>query len=192
MLMAFFGTLNAQSNDNYRDGYVVLLNGDSLNGYVMDRDESAFGGLLKKVRLKPEKGWKKKYNPSQLRYYKRGENLFKSIWLSTESQLLRQRYFSRQGEGEQVFVQVMHNGAIKLYHWEYTDEDNSDIEFIPLLKKENSEEMVRATQGILGLKRKRLAEYFMDCPPLSTAILGKNISSVSEIIEIYEDSCYEN
>jgi len=180
-----------QVTENYLEGYVVLLNGDTLRGKVMDRDVSAFGGLLKKIRFKPHKGWKKRYKPGEIKAYHRGEDNFLSIWLSSESRFFRQDFYSRPGQGEQVFIKIMHQGSIDLYHWEYTDEDNSTVDFIPLLKKPEAAEMVRATQGILGLKRKRLAEYFSDCPRLSSALLNKEITTVNEVIMIYESACLD-
>ena len=188
-LILIVSCAKGQSTDNYKDGFVVLINSDTLYGQVMDRDESAFGGLLDKIRFRPEKGRKRKYKPSQILAYNRGDHLFRSIWLSTESKVLKQYYFNRPGQGEQVFMEVIHEGSIELYHWEYTDEDNSTIHFIPLLKKAGSEEMVRATQGILGLKRKRLAEYFLECPALTRKLLTKEITTVEQVINLYEAQC---
>jgi hypothetical protein len=181
----------AQSVENYKDGYVVLLNGDTLTGKVMDRDESTFGGLLRKIKFRPEKGWRKKYKPAEIRAYKRGDELFRTIWLSNENQFLKQYYYSEPGRGEQVFVKVIYSGSLDVYHQEWTDEDNSNIEFLPLIKKPGTTQLVRATQGIFGLKRKRLAEYFFECPALSTAILDKEISTVEELIQRYEQACAE-
>lgn len=186
-----FGLTRAQSVEKYKDGYVVLLNGDTLTGKVMDRDESAFGGLLQKIKFRPEKGWRKKYKPSQISAYKRGDELFRTIWLSNENQFFKQYYYSEPGRGEQVFVKVIYSGSLDLYHREWTDEDNSNIEFLPLIKKPGTTQLVRATQGIFGLKRKRLAEYFFECPALSTAIIGKEIANVEELIQRYEQACVE-
>lgn len=179
----------ATANTDYKDGYVVLVNGDTIYGQVMDRNEGAFGGLLKKIKFKPEKGRKKRYKPEQLSSYKRGEDLFQRIWIYNQTKFFKQQYISRKGLGEQYFVKVVHRGAVDLYHWEYMDEDNSTVDYIPLLKKSDSEEMVRVTQGVFGLKRKKLAEYFAGCPELILAILDKKISSVDEIINLYERNC---
>ncbi len=166
-----------------------MNNGDTLTGKVMDRDNSAFGGLLPKVKFRPDKGFRKKYKPSQLQAYKRGNDVFETIWISSESKIFKQRYFNKENEGEQHFVKVIYKGSIELYHWEFTDEDNAHIDHFPLLKKANSEEMVRATQGIFGLKRKVLSTYFEDCPSLVQAIQNKNITTVQQIIDFYETDC---
>ena len=98
-------------------------------------------------------------------------------------------YYSIPGAGEQYFIKVIYSGSLDLYHWEYMDDDNSTIDFIPLIKRSDSNEMVRPTQGILGLRRKRLAEYFFACPALSTAILSKTVTTTDQIIALYEDQC---
>jgi hypothetical protein len=179
----------AKPGKDFKSGYVILLSGDTIRGHVMDRDESAFGGLLPKIKFRNEKGRRKKYKPSQLLGYQRGDDLFQRIWIYDEMKFFKQRYISKTGLGEQSFVKVVHRGSLDLYHWEYMDEDNSNIDYVPLFKKADSEEMVRVTQGILGLKRKRLAEYFAGCPDLVTAILTKQLSTAHDIINVYEQKC---
>ena len=49
--------------------------------------------------------------------------------------------------------------------------------------------MVRVTQGILGLKRKRLVEYFWDCPTLVQAIEKKKLNKIDEVYDFYLESC---
>jgi hypothetical protein len=60
---------------------------------------------------------------------------------------------------------------------------------VPLIRKNGADEMVRVTQGILGLKRKRLAEYFADCPKLVSVIKSKTINSAEYLISFYELNC---
>lgn len=187
--LIYYHAAMAQKEITYKPGYVVLLNGDTLNGQVMDRDEGSFGGLLNKVKFRPDKGWRKKYKPSQLLSYKRGSDLFRTIWLSSENDFFKQNYYSEPGRGEQVFVKVIYSGSLELYHREWTDEDNWTISFMPLIRKAGDRVLIRATQGIFGLKKKRLAEYFADCPKLAMAITEKEISTVEELIELYESSC---
>jgi hypothetical protein len=42
--------------------------------------------------------------------------------------------------------------------------------------------MVRVTQGVLGLKRKNLSEYFSKCSELSESIENKEIKTAEDII----------
>ena len=182
-------SLFAQKKSAFKEGYVLPLNGDTLRGLVMDRDESAFGGLLTKVKFRSDKGRRRKYKPSDLLGYHRGADSFVSLWINTETKYFAQHYSSVVGLGEQYFVKVIYHGSLDLYHWEYTDEDNNTIDFLPLIRKANSAELVRVTQGILGLKRKRLAEYFADCPNLASAIKSKTLHSSAELIDYYELNC---
>lgn len=46
--------------------------------------------------------------------------------------------------------------------------------------------MVRATQGVLGLKRQLRSDYFSDCPELSIKIKNKEIKSPENLIEQFE------
>jgi hypothetical protein len=48
---------------------------------------------------------------------------------------------------------------------------------------------VRATQGIFGLKRKLLAEYFEDCPALQKTLEEKDLRSVFEVVDFYRKQC---
>jgi predicted solute-binding protein len=45
--------------------------------------------------------------------------------------------------------------------------------------------MVRVTQGILGLKKKRLKEYFHNCPNLLSAIDSRGLTTVQEVYDYY-------
>jgi hypothetical protein len=52
--------------------------------------------------------------------------------------------------------------------------------------------MVRVTQGIRGLKRKRLIEYFWDCPALVKAIEKKELNEIDEVYNFYLEHCSED
>ncbi len=49
--------------------------------------------------------------------------------------------------------------------------------------------MVRVTQGIMGLKQKRLVEYFNDCPALVKAINNKTLNTAPEVYNFYMNEC---
>ena len=93
ILLVTSTSLAAQKNQAFREGYVILLNGDTITGSVMDRDESAFGGLLTKVKFRSDKGRRKKFKPSDLLGYKRGDVLFESIWINVETKSFKQKLF---------------------------------------------------------------------------------------------------
>ena len=69
------------------------------------------------------------------------------------------------------------------------DDESSYLDYIPLFYRDSSGEMVRVTQGILGLKRKRLAEYFRDCPELVRAIENRELNEIDEVYYSYLEHC---
>ena len=75
------------------------------------------------------------------------------------------------------------------YHWEYVDSESNYLDYIPLFHRMGSDEMVRITQGILGLKRNRLVEYFWDCPDLVMAIEKKKVNKINDVYNFYLEHC---
>jgi hypothetical protein len=69
------------------------------------------------------------------------------------------------------------------------DEESKFVDHIPLFYRTGSNEMVRVTQGILGLKRNRLVEYFRDCPALVQAIEQKELNEIDEVYNFYIEYC---
>lgn len=52
--------------------------------------------------------------------------------------------------------------------------------------------MVRATQGIFGLKKKLLSNYFKECPELVEKINNKKMKSVEDVLTFYNTWYEEN
>ena len=75
-------------------------------------------------------------------------------------------------------------GHLSIY-LDYFVDDDLQIHTVPLFLKKNDLVMVRATQGIFGLKRQFLSEYFLDCPPLVKLIQEKRINKVEEVTRYY-------
>jgi hypothetical protein len=69
------------------------------------------------------------------------------------------------------------------------DDESSYLDYIPLFYREGSDEMVRVTQGVLGLKRNRLMEYFQDCPELVRAIDNRELNEIDEVYYFYLERC---
>ncbi len=194
MLMAFILStqLTSFAQKGYEAGYIVLSMKDTLHGSVKDRKDHPFGGLYKKIKFKNKRG-KRTYKPSQILSYKRGEDLFESVWLSAASSgFLNQDYKVTPSVGEQHFLKVVHKGFLSYYHWEYEDDDSGYIDTVGYFKKEGNSLLVRASQGILGLRRKRLAKFFDDCPKLAMKIRNKTIDNPTEIVEFYNKWKKEN
>jgi len=171
-------SLNLFAQRDYEEGYIVTLTNDTLYGSVRDRETGAFPRILKK----------KKYTASQITGYKTGNRVYESIGIKPESMFFRTRYLLTDTYKKE-FVRVMHKGKLNYYHWEYADSESNTLEYIPLFHIEERAEMVRATQGLLGLKKKALSEYFINCPELVQKINEKEIRTPEDVTEFYVNNC---
>lgn len=177
------GSLYAQKG--YEKGYIVTHRGDTLQGYVKDRKEGAFARLYTKIRFKEEGArCRKKYAPEDIKAYMAGGRLYESIGLERDSRGLKTIY-PTDPTLDRVFLQVINRGRLTLYHWEYMDEDLNDMLYIPLFYKVGEPEMVRVTQGLLGLKKKVLARYLSDCPDIKEKMDEKALKTPTEVMQYY-------
>ncbi len=173
----------------FEKGYVVNPENDTIFGKIKDRKPEPFADLYKKIRFKKEGSFfVKKYKPSQIIGYKAGDRVYESIGIETEGRLLNTRYFI-SSTSRKSFLKVVHKGNLNYYHWEYIDNESGFVDYIPLFHKEKSTEMVRATQGIFGLKKKLLSQYFSDCPELVREIDKKEVRTVQDVLELHESLC---
>ena len=176
----------------YVPGYVVLNTGDTLRGQVMDRRETLTGtDLLTKIRFKAEdRNRRRKYRARELVSYQ-------ANGITCERHRVRSKGISLQeadyeivpDDGEWVFLRVVSRGKLSHYQWEWVEDDDSSVDTADFFRKENSSLLVRATQGILGLKRKNLVEYFQDCPNLQEKIESKVFKHPAEVADYYNQDC---
>lgn len=177
---------------HYVSGYVVLQEGDTLYGKIKDRKPEPFDRIYEKIRFRDGGWFAKKFGPYDLQSYKAGERVYESCWLSYEVSLFNSRIISIPGRGHKCFMRVLVKGPLSYYSIEQGQDESGYYNDIPYLKLEGKREMVRATQGIFGLKRKQLAEYFSDCERLERAIQDKEVDTVFEIVDFYHDHCEVN
>lgn len=178
-------SLTAQTTD-FEDGFVILKSGDTLFGEVKDRSEEPFGKLYKKIRLKRDvKLFHKRFSPSDIKGYKKGGEVFESLWLKETAEFFKFRYYTQEGMGEEVFLKVILSGELTYYHWEWRDPESGYYLYIPFFKKKGSRELVRVTQGLLGLRRKAVAKYLSDKPELAKRIRSGEKLSAYEITKLY-------
>jgi hypothetical protein len=112
-----------------------------------------------------------------------------SYFLREDPAFFRFDYYIAEGN-ERVFLRVVSRVKdLTYYHWEYIDDDSHYLDYIPLFYRNGSNEMVRVTQGILGLKRNKLTSYFFDCPDLVNAIRAKELNGIYEVYDFYLDHC---
>jgi hypothetical protein len=171
LLTVVFGETNALlAQEDYQDGYVVTVKNDTLFGCVSDRREGPFGGIHEKIKLKG-KGLKKRFAPKRIRSYKKGDSLYRTMFL----------------DGEYEFLRVVSEGPVSHYAFELQEQGEQLVLDIAYLRKENSSTLQRADQGIFGLKRKRLSQFFADCPPLVEKIQNKELKQVFEVVNFYNE-----
>ncbi|MDM9630702.1 hypothetical protein [Robiginitalea aurantiaca] len=188
LLLLLGSTAVHAQKKGYSDGYLITLKGDTLRGYIKDRSPEPFEGLYTKVRFK-KKGRKKRYRPDQIRGYGYDQFHFESVALLEDAAFFRFNY-KTDPKQEPVFLKVVRrNPDLILYEWEYTDEDNFHIDSFPLFYRPGKDQWARATQGIFGLKRKKLIPFFLDCPELALGIQNKTIKTVHAILEVWEIHC---
>lgn len=188
LLLTGSAALQAQKG-GYAAGYIITLKGDSIRGLVKDRNTGPFEHLYSKIRFKKKGRLKKKYGPDEIRGYGYKANHFESVSISEDAAFFRFDY-SSDPDVEPVFLKVVQRiPGLVLYAWEFEEDDSSYIEDFPLFNRPEKKKWVRATQGIFGLKRKKLIPFFADCPILVQGIQDKTIKTVYEILEVWEASC---
>jgi hypothetical protein len=186
LFLGFIGQ-SAYAQRGYESGYVITNKGDTLHGMISDRKEGSFTQLYKRVKLKGNGLLTKKFGPNEITAYKKGTENFESHWLKQRGGLLKEEYLSESGQGKKVFLQLMVSGYLSLYHLEYTDQESNLFEFIPLLKRQDENYFVRATQGVFGLKKKNLAAYFADCAALVELMNRGELKSAEAIVQYYNE-----
>jgi len=192
LLLLFAFTLisiHAQKN-GYSQGYIINSEGEIIEGQVKDRSSGTFFELYKRIRFKPDNTpFKKKYSPDEILGYGLNDQHFESVPLYEETAFFKFRYYIHESY-DRVFLKVVaSNDDLTYFHWEYVDSDSNYLDYTPLFYRNGSDEMVRVTQGILGLKRKRLIEYFLDCPALVQAIEKKKLNEIYEVYDFYLERC---
>ena len=181
--------LQAQKN-GYSRGYIINSEGETIEGQVKDRSSGTFIELYKRIRFKPDNApFKKKYSPDEILGYGINDQHFESVPIYEETAFFRFRYYLDESY-DRVFLKVISwNADLTYFHWEYVDSDSNYLDYTPLFFRNGSNEMVRVTQGVLGLKRKRLSEYFWDCPTLVQSIEKKELNEIYEVYDFYLERC---
>lgn len=184
-------TLSANAQPKgYEQGYIITLQRDTVPGWVKDRSPEPFVELYNRIRFRPMgKSSRKKYSPGDILGYRAGNREYVSIQLREESAFFRFRYYL-DPQADQIFLRVIRQeGTLTWYEQEFVHDDNDYLDSFPLFHRQGSREMVRVTQGILGLKRERLSDYFQECPKLVQAVTDKKLNEVAEVYGFYLSQC---
>lgn len=174
----------------YSRGYIICPDGESIDGWVKDRSSGTFIELYSKIRFKADNArTKRKYSPDEIQGYGINNQHYISLALLEESVFLMSSYYIDENS-DRVFLRIIaKNDKLSYYHWEYIDGESNYLDYVPLFHKTGSYALVRVSQGLLGLKRKKLTAYFGDCPELVRAIENKELKKINEVFDFYTDSC---
>ncbi len=177
----------------YKSGYIIRNEQDTLYGYLKDRTSPPFIKIYKNVRMKSyERGVTGGYSPYEISGYCLSGECYTSMWYNEESFFFNTSFYSLEGEGEKVFMKVIVDDYLSLFHKEYTDEDNGYVNYISFFKREDEYEFQRASQGILGLKKKQLTLYFKDCPLLIEKMNKNEFTTPHELVNYYNQWIKDN
>ena len=191
LIFFLFSVLNLSSQKKgYDRGYIITLDGDTLQGQVKDRSPDPFTDLYSRIRFIPEgKRSRDKYGPWEIMGYGSGGREYESVRFREESAFFAIRYFT-DAQAPWTFLRLIRrDDPLTYYHREFIYDDNFVLDYFPLIYREGEEEMVRVTQGILGLKRERLMEYFRDCEVLVDALSRKELKEAMEVYDFYLEAC---
>lgn len=189
-LLIFMSNISLSQKKGFNKGYIVNLEGDTITGWVQDRNPGIISDIYEKIRfIKKGKKKKRKYSPNQIQGYGYNGMSFESIGLEVQMVRLVSKYYVHP-DNEKMFLKLINkNDILTLYEEEYIYEQGESIDSYPLLYKNGSKQMVRVTQGVFGLKKKRLAEYFNDCSNLINAINMEQVTSERGVFDYYSNNC---
>ncbi|QSE98293.1 hypothetical protein [Fulvivirga lutea] len=180
-------------NSSYQVGYLITAERDTISGWVKDRDNGAFQSLYKRIRFIANGNKRpKRYGPNDIVGYGYGNTHFLSVPLREETIFFVTRYLIDESQDKIFLKLVRRNKHITYFKKEFVWDDNDIIDEYPLFYRHGKKELVRVTQGVLGLKFKRLAEYFNDCPELVELILNQKITTVDGVYNYFSTTCSES
>lgn len=189
LLILIFQFAVLSSQERFLPGYIITNQNDTLFGIVKDRKEAPFAKIYKKVRFRDGSFFAKRYSPLEIAGYKAGEKRYESFWLSVKTDFLRTGYWNIPGTGEKKFMRVVLQDDLSFYELEYLDQESGIVETIPLFKRREEDHFIRVTQGLFGLRKKSLRDYFKDCPNLIEKMESGELKTPFEIADFYNQNC---
>lgn len=185
--------MSLHGQGNSAGGYLVLAEGDTLYGEVQYIDESSVHrDFYKKIRFTDLSGRRSKFKRNRVTAFRTGDADYESFWLDESAEdafSFNIRYHMNHRTGDQYFLKVIQRGVLSHYELEWFEQGDAHLMSMDLFKKADDSFFVRATQGLLGLKKKVLRNYFSDCPELVGHIDRKLLKSTDEVAAFYNRNC---
>ena len=173
------------AQQDFLPGYIVTNNNDTIYGLVRDRNTKPFNRqLYEKIRFKSTEKSKRKYKPSELKAYKRGNDLFES-WSIEKADSKLFDYTVTPNEGNRKFLKVYASGYLSFYLLEFMEQENNHFDATPLFKREDETIFAYNRISSFNSTRTKLVNYFKDCSELAEMIENKKIKDSVEILTFY-------
>tara|TARA_R110002049_G_scaffold109815_2_gene258783 strand:- start:855 stop:1460 length:606 start_codon:yes stop_codon:yes gene_type:complete len=171
----------------------LVISGDTLYGNIKHINENgANPKYYKKIRLTETNGNQKKHKKTDVSAFRVNGVNYEGFWLNQSSEkmvFINPRYDINPQNGERYFLREISKGKLSHYHLEWFEQGESRLMWMDLLKKEEDPFFIRATQGLFGLKKKVLINYFQNCPDLKEQIEQKQLNSVEQVVDFYNNYC---
>ena len=179
--------LESPQRGKYAEGYLVKNNGDLVRGLLRDRSSPPDVRRFSRVRVRTGGLFPKRYGPNRLLRYCIGADCYESLWIERHRKFLREIYVNRPGTGRRQFLKVVVEGHLTLYQMEFYDAELRSIDHFELFGRADRDYLIRATQGIFGLKKSAVSRYLSDCPPLVEKINSGEIKAPAEVARYYNE-----
>jgi hypothetical protein len=185
----FFITNVSEAQKGFEQGFVITNKNDTIQALIKDRGYGSNGQRYRKIRVKNESFFSKRYSPYDIKAYSIGNDVYESFWLNASLRGLKEVIISERNVGQKHFLKLIIKGDVSLYYWEIRDYESNTFDYIELIKRTHQSEFIRASQGIFGLKSKRLIDYFKDCPELVEKITSKELKTAFDVVNFYNKNC---
>jgi hypothetical protein len=174
-----------QAQKRFKPGFVVTTNFDTLRGKIKDWKIGSLDDKYPPIKFKNERGKRKKFQPHEMAFFQSGSDLYECLAFRETFVRLRSYRTITSDRNEIRYLKVVERGYLTCYHQEFLESEFGNPDYLVLYKRQTDPYLIPATQGIFGLKRKRLIQYFQDCPPLVAKIQSKSIKDPLEVVRFY-------
>jgi hypothetical protein len=180
---------NAQGR-RFLDGYIIDIHQDTIHGKIRVDRRGLASTSTSKVRFQSD-GFmlRRKFSPNRILGYGYDDEHFVSLAISPQLRSFRVLHAIDETVERQFLRVVRRSEKLTYYESFFFDDDNDDLVRVPYFHRAYKPEMVRVTQGIFGLNKKRLALYFQDCPDLVKAIEEKKLTQAIEVYYFFQNNC---
>lgn len=186
-------TTGLKSQESHTRDHITLLNGETIYGEIVFMEQRNWSTqYLKKIRVKTTEGKRKKYHTDKVASFTANGADFEIFRLEQSANLFSSdhaRFQIDRKNGDVYILKRITKGALSHYTFDWWEQGESLQMSMDLFRKEGDPFFVRATQGLLGLKRKLLANYFSDCPDLVEKIRDKSLKNADEVATYYNVNC---